>query len=246
MPSLRPPTHMLSLRPPPHMPSLRPRNYSLGAYYARRCSAPAPCNCYTTHLASAYSHTSIASSCTTVYVCAGRFRFKSFNRSDAPPASGPPPFMEQIDSVLLGARALASELDGAADEDTDEYFFVQGPASRSAHPSHSSARIGALQGARAPVAAASASAMRSRPVCPALRAPDGLDPHAGGGGGGGGGGLRGVTLCGGAGGESAGVYGGLPSSFGSSEGTPPPMHEHRLHAHAQGREPAGVCADTDI
>jgi hypothetical protein len=134
--------------------------------------------------------------------------------------------MEQIDSVLLGARALASELDGAADEDTDEYFFVQGPASRSAHPSHSSARIGALQGARAQVAAASASAMRSRQVCPALRAPDG-------------------SLCGGGGGESEGVYGGLPSSFGSSEGTPPPMHEHRLHAHAQGREPAGVCADTD-
>jgi hypothetical protein len=150
--------------------------------------------------------------------------------------------MEQIDSVLLGARALASELDGAADEDTDEYFFVQGPASRSC-----SARIGALQGARAPVAAASASAMRSRPVCPALRAPDALDPHAGGGGGGvGGGGLRGVTLCGGGGGESEGVYGGLPSSFGSSEGTPPPMHEHRLLAHAQGREPAGVCADTYI
>jgi hypothetical protein len=58
MPSLRPPPHMPSLRPPTHMPSLRPRNYSLGAYYACRCSAPAPGNCCTTHLASAYSHIS--------------------------------------------------------------------------------------------------------------------------------------------------------------------------------------------
>jgi len=37
--------------------------------------------------------------------------------------------------------------------------------------------------------------------------------------------------------SSPGVYGGLPSSFGSSQGTPP-IHENRVHA--QGREPAGA------
>lgn len=119
-----------------------------------------------------------------------RIRFKSFKKSDVPPASGPPAFIEQVQTTLV--RGSAVEMD---DADSQDYFFVQGPGPRTGCKTVSPHTCSMFPPA----------------------APDVLHLHAPEG--------------------SPGVYGGLPSSFGSSKGTPP-IDENSVHA--QGREPCGA------
>ena len=123
------------------------------------------------------------------------FCFKSFRKSDAPPADGPGAFIEQVETFVVGGRCAETE---GIDPDAEEYFFVQGPAPRP------------RAAAALPHVSPSAVPARPPPASETLL----LQPDS-----------------------ASGVYGGLPSSFGSSQGTPP-INEHRMHL--QGSEPAGA------